>query len=182
MTAPGSWHARDATKSSAAPSRSSTTTGRTKRRRWIAGLFAVLLTAGIVETWLIHSESEPCRRVRALIDFNSSQQKHLHELTNFPPAGSSDEPTVPTDADYQAWADGMQQRAAKVTTPQLAPHAQRAAELANKSLAISKQLNAEMDARPFLDRSLPPSATAFMKLNEEFVGELRALDRACPAA
>jgi hypothetical protein len=141
----------------------------------------VIAAAGTFTTWRIHSHPPACRPVRALIDFNRTTQASLKAKTYLPPAGSYDEPRVPTDADYHAWTDGMQQRADRVTAPGLSAHAHRAAELTREFLTTTKQMNAELDKQGPLAPQLPPSAKAMARIERDFGDEMRALQDACPA-
>ncbi|BCI55328.1 hypothetical protein NIIDNTM18_46060 [Mycolicibacterium litorale] len=104
----------------------------------------------------------------------------LQSRTHTPAAGSRDEPSVLSESDYQAWAEGMRQHAAAVTDPELAEHARRAAELADRTVAVIRQFRVESSSRDVLDVEPPPSAKAYGEVTTEFRGEMEALERACP--
>lgn len=154
---------------------------RPLRRRWVAALCVGVLAGGIDVTWSIQSRAQPCRAVRAMIDFNRTTQASLQAKTRIPAAGSHDELTVPADADYRYWADGMRQRAGRVGAPGLAVHAHRAADLAQQSLTVMKQMQEQAAAQDPLSRQVPASAYTFAVINREFTGQMRALQDACPA-
>jgi len=149
-------------------------------RHWVAVACVLIAAAGGAAAWRIHEQAQPCWAVRQLVDFNRTAQDGLKAKTYFPPAGSYDEPRVPTDADYRAWADGLRQRADRVTEPGLAAHAHRAADLAREFLDVSKVANDKIAQQPVGESHLPPEANDMAKINREFVTELRALDQACP--
>ncbi|EFG78397.1 hypothetical protein HMPREF0591_1689 [Mycobacterium parascrofulaceum ATCC BAA-614] len=136
--------------------------------------------AGLVVAWRIDERAQPCWSVRQFIDFNRDAQASLKAKTRFAPAGSHEEDSVPAPADYQAWLDGLQQRANQVSTPGLSAHAQRAAALAREFMKDVDQMNAELSKQDPLKPQLPPSAQAAGQVNHEFGDELAALTRACP--
>jgi hypothetical protein len=149
-------------------------------RCWVAVACVLIATAGTAAAWRIHEQAQPCWAVRQLIDSNRTTQDGLKAKTYFPPAGSFDEPKVPTDADYRAWADGLRQRADRVTAPGLAGHAHRAADLAREFLDESKVVNDKTAQQPMGESRPPPEVNDLANINREFVTELRALDQACP--
>jgi hypothetical protein len=149
-------------------------------RRWVAAVCVATAAAGMFIAWRIDEQAQPCQTVRALIDFNRTTQASLKAKTHFAPAGSYEEDSVPTDADYQAWIDGMQQHANQVTAPGLSAHAHRAAELAREFMTDMNQANVEMGKQDPLRPDLPPSAKAAGGINREFDDEMGALEHACP--
>lgn len=150
-------------------------------RRWIAAVCVMAAAGATVVLWRIDEQTQPCHTVRALIDFNRTTQDSLKAKTYMPPAGSYDEPKVPTEADYRAWTDGMQQRADRVTDSGLAVHAHRLAELAREYLSANTLMNTQLNQQPVGEPSHgPPAAKEVVKTNREFTAELRALNQACP--
>ena len=87
------------------------------RRWWAAiGVAVVAVVALVLSYTVFDRPSEECRPVKDLLDFNRSQAEHMASKTG-------DEhgiPTVADDAAYQVWADGLAERAQKVTSPDLA--------------------------------------------------------------
>jgi hypothetical protein len=150
-------------------------------RRWVAASCVAAAAVGMFVAWRIDEQARPCQTVRAFIDFNRSSQASLRVKTHFAPAGSYEQDSVPTDADYRAWLDGLQQRADRVTAPGLSAHAHRAAELARQFLAETNKANAELGKQDPLKPEVPPSAKAAGTINREFGDEMGALEHACPA-
>lgn len=124
------------------------------RRRWLAAMVGVAVVALVVAVVgvvvVLRVQSSPCRAVDSLVAFNESQLAMLQSRTHTPAAGSRDEPSVLSESDYQAWAEGMRQHAAAVTDPELAEHARRAAELADRTVAVIRQFRVESSSRDVL--------------------------------
>ncbi|MGE2817943.1 hypothetical protein ACQI5H_22780 [Mycobacterium heidelbergense] len=118
--------------------------------------------------------------MRQFIEFNRNTQASLKAKTRFAPPGSYGQDSVPTAADYQAWLDGLQQRANEVTAPELSAHAQRAAALAREFMKDANQMNDELGKQDPLNPRLPPTAKAAAQVNHEFGDEMATLARACP--
>lgn len=137
-------------------------------------------TAGLVVAWRIDERAQPCWSVRQFIAFNRDTQASLKAKTRFAPAGSYEQDSIPTGADYQAWLDGLQRRADQVTAPVLSAHAQRAAALAREFMKDANQMNDELGKQDPLNAKLPPSAKAAAEVSHEFSDEMAALARACP--
>lgn len=97
-----------------------------KRRVWIYLAVVVLAVGALVLSETVFNQtSEECVPVRELLEFNQAQAKEIEEL----------EETSGTDAgviEYQEWADGLAQRAGKVTDPELVSSAIRVAQLASQ--------------------------------------------------
>ncbi|WP_233214662.1 hypothetical protein [Mycobacterium sp. 4858] len=141
----------------------------------------VTAAAGLVIAWRIDERAQPCWSVRQFVDFNRDMQASLKAKTRFAPPGSYEQDSIPTDADYRAWLDGLQERANQVTEPGLSAHAQRAAALAREFMKDANQMNDELARQDPLNVKLPPSAKAAGEVNHEFGDEMAALARACPA-
>ncbi|OBH12532.1 hypothetical protein A5695_16860 [Mycobacterium sp. E1747] len=137
--------------------------------------------AGLFVAWRLDERAQPCWSVRQFIDFNRDAQASLKAKTRFARPGSYEQDSVPTDADYQAWIDGMQRRANQVTAPGLSAHAHRAAALAREFMKDANQMNDDLGRHDPLKTELPPSAKAVARVNQEFVDEMAVLARACPA-
>jgi hypothetical protein len=150
-------------------------------RRVLVFICAVAAAAAMVVAWRVDEKAQPCWTVRQFIDYNRDAQAALKAKTHFAAAGvQGEEDTVPTDADYQAWLDGLQQHADRVTAPGLSEHAHRAAQLAHQFMAVMKQTNEELSKQDFLHPQLPPSAKTAGTINREFDTEISTLDHACP--
>lgn len=155
---------------------------RTRRtaRRLLTIWCAAVAAAGLFVAWRIDERAQPCWSVRQFIDFNRDMQASLKAKTRFAPPGSYEQNSVPADADYQAWLDGLQRRADQVTAPGLSGHAQRAAALAREFIEDANQMNDDLGKQDPLKAQLPPSAKAVARVNQEFGDEMAALARACP--
>jgi hypothetical protein len=98
-------------------------------RRWWAAIGVVVITvAALALSYVFNQPSEECQPVKELLDFNRAQGEHIS-------AKAGDEQGVPTateDIAYQAWADGLAERAQKVTSPDLARTSTEVASLANE--------------------------------------------------
>ncbi|OBB90355.1 hypothetical protein [Mycobacterium sp. 852002-30065_SCH5024008] len=156
---------------------------RTRRtaRRLLAIWCVAVTAAGLFVAWRIDERTQPCWAVRQFIDFNRDTQASFKAKTRFAPPGSYEQNSVPADADYQAWLDGLQRRANEVTAPGLSAHAQRAAALAREFMNDANQMNDDLGRQDPLKAELPPSAKAVARVNQEFGDEMATLARACPA-
>ena len=148
--------------------------------RWAVAVCVVTAAAGMFVAWRIDEQAQPGQTVRALIDFNRTTQASSKAKTHFAPVGSHEGESVPTDADYQAWIEGMQQHANQVTAPGLAAHAHRAAEPAREFMRDMNQANEEMGKQDPLKADLPPAAKVAARINREYDDEMGALEHACP--
>lgn len=151
-------------------------------RRWVLAVLCVVgAAAAMVVAWRVDENAQPCWTVRQLIDYNRDAQAALKAKTHFAAAGvQGDEDRFPTEADYQAWLDGLRQHADRVTAPGLSEHAHREAQLARQYLAVRKQVNDDMSKQPMLDPQLPPSAKTAATINRDFDSEEHYLAQACP--
>jgi hypothetical protein len=135
----------------------------------------------MVVAWHVDEKAQPCWTVRQFIDYDRDAQASLKAKTHFAPAGvQGEEDTVPTDADYQAWLEGLQQHADRVTAPGLSEHAHRAAQLARQFMTVMNQANDEIEKQDFLHPHLPPSAKTAATINREYGAEISTLEHACP--
>jgi hypothetical protein len=150
-------------------------------RRVLVFICAVAAAAAMVVAWRVDEKAQPCWTVRQFIDYNRDARASLKAKTHFAPAGvQGEEDTVPTDADYQAWLQGLQQHADRVTAPGLSEHAHRAAQLARQFMTVMNQANDEIEKQDFLHPHLPPSAKTAATINREFGAEISTLEHACP--
>lgn len=154
---------------------------RKAARRLLTVCCVAVAAAGLFVAWRIDQRAQPCWSVRQFIDFNRDMQASLKAKTRFAPPGSYEPNSVPTDADYQAWLDGLQRRADRVTAPGLKAHAQRAAALAREFMKDANQMNDDVGRQDPLKTELPPSAKVVARVNQEFGDEMAALARACPS-
>ena len=144
-------------------------------RRWLLTTCVAVVAAVALEyyTWF-DGPSEECSPVKDLLDFSRSQAEHMSSKTG-------DEhgiPNVADDAAYQAWADGLSERAQKVTSPDLAEKSRTVAKLANEFVAQFPVVRAQAQSRA-PGAPAPPAAFEMMALNARISNNLAELAKAC---
>jgi hypothetical protein len=145
------------------------------RRLWVyVGVIVVVAVALGLRYTVFDRTSEECRPVKDLLDFSRSQAEHIASK-------SGDEQGIPTAAEetaYQAWADGMAERAQKVTSPDLARTATTVATLANEFVGqLSVVRTQAQDRAP--GAPAPPAAYEMAALNARISENLAQLSKAC---
>ena len=145
-------------------------------RRWwaVIAVTAVAVVAIVLSYTVFDRPSEECRPVKDLLDFNRSQAEHIASKTG----DEQGVPTVGEEAAYQAWADGMAERAQKVTSPDLARTATTVATLANDFVGELPVLRAQAQARA-PGAPAPPAAFEMAALNARISDNLNELAKAC---
>ena len=144
------------------------------RRWWAAIGVAVVAAVALVSYTVFDRPSEECRPVKDLLEFSRSQAEHIASKTG-------DEQGVPSaaeDAAYQAWADGLAERAQKVTAPELARTSTTVASLANEFAGNLPVLRAQTESRA-PGAPAPPAAYEMMALNARISENLNELAKAC---
>jgi hypothetical protein len=145
------------------------------RRWWVAiGVAVVAAVALVLQYTVFNGPSEECRPVKDLMDFNRAQAEQIASK-------GGDEQGVPTAAEdtaYQAWADGVAERAQKVTSPDLARTATTVASLANEFVGKLPLLRAQTEARA-PGAPAPPVAYEMAALNARISNNLDELAKAC---
>jgi hypothetical protein len=145
------------------------------RRWWPAIGVAVIAAVALVLSYTVfNGPSEECRPVKDLLDFNRSQAEHIASKTG-------DEQGVPSageDAAYQAWADGLAERAQKVTAPELARTSTTVANLANEFVGKLPIVRAQSESRA-PGAPAPPVAYEMAALNARITENLAELAKAC---
>jgi hypothetical protein len=145
------------------------------RRWWAAiGVAVVVVVAVVLSYTVFDRPSEECRPVNELLDFNRSQGEHIASKTG-------DEHGIPTaaeDAAYQVWADGLAERAQKVTAPDLARTATTVASLANEFVGKLAVVRAQAGARA-PGAPAPPAVYEMMALNARISANVDELTKAC---
>jgi hypothetical protein len=148
---------------------------RLERRWWaVIAVTVVALVAIVLSYTVFDRPSGECRPVKDLLDFNRAQAEHIASKTG-------DEQGVPTageDAAYQAWADGLAERAQKVTSPDLARTsttvATLAGEFAGKLSLVRSQAESRAPGAP-----APPAVYEMAALNARISNNLAELAKAC---
>ncbi len=144
-------------------------------RRLIIWPAIIVLAAGILLIWetVFNKTPEECRPVRDLLEFNQTQAQQIadHEEQ------SGDDADV---EEYRHWADGLAERAGKVTDPALASHAVRAAELASQFVDDLPRLRAVSESDPQPGDETPPIVYQMYAVNAQITDEIDELTEACP--
>ncbi|MFA5711631.1 hypothetical protein [Mycolicibacterium sp.] len=143
-----------------------------RRWRWvIAAVVAVVAVAAAA--WLVVARTgggNDCATAREMIAFNQQHNATVDAQAN---AGQESPQTG-----YEHWADHLSDLAGSIDDPELAEHAQRAAELAHQTVALNPALLDELSGP---ETSLGPTAHEYAELSRQFGEELTALGQACPA-
>jgi hypothetical protein len=140
-------------------------------------IFVAFAVAAVV-TWRLtthhdQSSSSDCRAVREMIDYNKSQSRTIADAFN-PERGNE-----ASASEYQDWANHLQDYAARISSSDLATHAHRLTDDANKMVALVKK--ARSDTSTPTDPSAPPPwVRPYTDLSKQFRSELVTLNSACP--
>jgi len=145
------------------------------RRLWIyIGVVVVVAIALGLRYTVFSAPSEECRPVKDMLDFNRAQGEHIASKTG----DQQGIPTAAEDVAYQAWADGLAERAQKVNSPDLARTATTVATLANEFVGKLPQVRAQAESRA-PGAPAPPAAYEMMALNARITQNLDDLAKAC---
>ena len=145
------------------------------RRWWPAiGVAAIAAVALVLSYTVFNRPSEECRPVKDMLDFNHAQGEHIASKTG----DQQGIPTAAEDVAYQAWADGLAERAQKVNSPDLARTATTVATLANEFVGKLPQVRAQAESRA-PGAPAPPAAYEMMALNARITQNLDELAKAC---
>jgi len=145
------------------------------RRWWVAIAVAVVAVGALVLRYTVFAgPSEECRPVKDLLDFNRSQGEQIASKTG----DAQGIPTIAEESAYQAWADGMAERARKVTSPDLARTATTVASLANEFVGKLSLVRSQADSRA-PGAPAPPAVYEMAGLNARISNNLEELAKAC---
>lgn len=145
------------------------------RRWWVAIAVAVVPVVALVLRYTVFAgPSEECRPVKDLLDFNRSHGEQIASKTG----DAQGIPTVAEESAYQAWADGMAERAQKVTSPDLARTATTVATLANEFVGKLSLVRSQADSRA-PGAPAPPAVYEMAALNARISNNLEELAKAC---
>ena len=143
-------------------------------------LVAVVVGGVIWWTFFRGPSSTECTPVRDMLSFNKSRIEDFNAHTHDPKPGSGEQATGPSSVDYRGWADGLADRAAKVSEPGLAEQARQVAETADR--LVRSLLDFEAQAKATAPgAAMPPAGMAVTAFNEEFEAKVSRLAAACPA-
>lgn len=134
-------------------------------------MLVVAVGVAVWATWF-DGPPEKCKPVIDILDFSKSQAALIDSK------GGEGPPTVAEDALYQQWADGLAERAQKVTDPALAQQATELAQLANQFVSGLPQVRAQTQARA-PGAPAPPAVFEMGLLNARISDQLAQLRKAC---
>jgi hypothetical protein len=146
-------------------------------RRWMFTIGAVVIAVvalAVSQLGLFGSSSEDCRPVNDLLAFNKSQAEQIASKT----ADSKGVPTVAEEGAYQAWADGLAERAQNVHEPDLARDATQLASLANEFVGKFSEVRVAAQSRA-PGAPAPPAVFQMDLLNTQIADSLKKLSDAC---
>jgi hypothetical protein len=145
------------------------------RRLWAAiGVVVIAAVALVLSYTVFDRPSEDCLPVQDLLNFNRAQAEHIASKTG----DAQGIPSVADDAAYQAWADGLAERAQKVTAPDLAQTGTTVAKLANEFVGKLSVVRAQTQSRA-PGAPAPPAAYEMALLNAQISDNLAKLSKAC---
>ncbi|PEG39183.1 hypothetical protein CQY20_11190 [Mycolicibacterium agri] len=149
---------------------------RLDRRWWvaIAVVVVVLVALGVSQTGLFGRSSQECAPVKDMLAFNREQSQQIESKFG----DAEGVPTPAEDIAYQAWADGLAERAGKITAPDLAGTATQLAYLANEFVGTLPEIRAQSASRA-PGAPAPPAAYEAMALNGQILEKIKALADAC---
>jgi hypothetical protein len=141
----------------------------------IAIVLAVVVAGALaLSQTLLKRPSEECRPVIDLLDFNKEQAALIAAKAD----GAEGVPSAAEETAYAAWADGLSDRAGKVTSPELASQAVDLANLANQFVGKLGELRAAAEAQA-PGAPAPPVTYEMSVLNDRITDDLAKLAKAC---
>jgi hypothetical protein len=142
-------------------------------------LAVVLIAVGaFLYSYFSSPSSSDCAPVRELLAFNKTQTELLNSKTHVPAEGSGEPATEPSELDYRTWADGLTDRAAKVSDPELATQARALVQTVDRLVRARVDLDAQAKATA-PGAAAPPAAYAVKGLYDQFEAELGQLSKSC---
>ncbi len=148
-------------------------------RRWLfaIGIAVIAVVAVVLSRMGVfgNHSSEECAPVKDLLAFNRSESARIASKTS----DSTGVPNIAEDGLYQTWADGLAERAQKVTAPDLSNSATQIASLAGEFVGKFPELRAETSSRA-PGAPAPPVAFQMEALNAQITDNLSKLSAACP--
>jgi hypothetical protein len=140
----------------------------------IAAVVIAVVALAVSRLGLFGASSEDCRPVNELLAFNKSQAEQIASKT----VDSKGIPTVAEEGAYQAWADGLAERAQNVHEPGLASDATQLASLAGEFVGKFGEVRIEAQSRA-PGAPAPPAVYQMDALNSQIAESLSKLTDAC---
>jgi len=149
---------------------------RLDRRWWVAiGVVVVALSAlALSRSGLFGPSSAECRPVNDMLDFNRAQAEQIEAKSK----DATGIPNIGEEAAYQAWADGLAERAQNVHEPNLARDATQLASLSNEFVGKFAELRSEAQSRA-PGAPAPPAVYQMDVLNSRIADTIKKLNDAC---
>jgi len=142
-------------------------------------LAAVAIGTGIWWLFFRGPSSAECAPVRELLSYNRTQVDALNAKTNVPEPGSYEAAREPSASDYRAWADGLTDRAAKVTAADLAGPAKDVAQTVDR--LVRAKIDFDRQSKHLAPGAgAPPAALAVIDFNDQFEAQVKQLATTCP--
>lgn len=148
----------------------------TTRWKWCVAAIATAVVAVGVGTIAWFSADRPvsdCETVQQMIAYNRAHSEKI---------ATQSDPENPTEtplSDYSSWATEMHTYASKIADKDLAARAEKAADLADRSVSIVEESRNESNQAPL--SSPPPWVQKYAEIDAEFRAEVDSLRAACPA-
>jgi hypothetical protein len=151
-----------------------------RRRPFGITVLAAVVIAVVALAWNYFGgpSSADCAPVRELLAFNKTQTESLNAKTHIPEEGSNEQATEPSELDYRTWGDGLIDRAAKVTAPELTDQARALAQTVDRLVRARVDLIAQ-SAATAPGAAPPPAARVVAGLYDQFEAQLGQLSKAC---
>jgi hypothetical protein len=142
-------------------------------------LVAILIGTGVWWLFFRGPSQEDCAPVREMLSYNKTQIDAMNAKTKIPAPGSYGTETEPSESDYRAWAEGLADRAAKVTAPDLAGQARDAAQTVDRLVGARIDYDAQ-SKRIAPGGTPPPVGMAVIAFNDQFDAQIKQLATTCP--
>ncbi|MGE2724197.1 hypothetical protein [Mycolicibacterium pulveris] len=145
------------------------------RRWWVAIGVVILVVVALVYS-MFNRPPQECDAVRELLEFNQSQAALIESKS-----GEGDGlPTLAEETAYRAWADGLSERARKVSrsAPDLEWTSSQLANLADEFVRKMSTVRAETEARA-PGAPPPPTYYEMSAINAQISQKLAHLTEAC---
>jgi hypothetical protein len=150
---------------------------RLDRRWWLAiAVVVVALVAFVLSETVFGRTSEACKPVVEMLEYNSEQGRLIASKTD--DSDNAALPSVAEDTVYQQWADGMAQRAERVSDPNLANTAIQVADLTSQFVTKLPAARAAAQSRA-PGAPAPPVVFEMSVLNQRIEEGLGQLAKAC---
>ena len=143
-------------------------------------LVAIVVGTGVWWVFFRGPSNAECAPVRELLSFNKTRVDAMNAKTHYPEPGSYQTATEPSEMDYLAWTDGLTDRAAKVTAPDLAGQAQDMAQTGERFARALIAAN-EAAAHTAPGGEAPPAVMAATAFDQQFQAQVKQLATTCPA-